>query len=29
LLGEHTDRILCDLGYAAEAISGLRERGVI
>ena len=29
LLGEHTDRILESIGYAAAAIAGMRERGVI
>ncbi|MBT3536315.1 MAG: CoA transferase, partial [Rhodospirillaceae bacterium] len=28
-LGEHTDAVLSDLGYAAADISELRERGVI
>src|SRR5215813_4519702 len=28
-LGEHTDAILAELGYSAEAIDGLRSRGVI
>ncbi len=28
-LGEHTDEILTDLGYSAEAIAGLRARDVI
>jgi formyl-CoA transferase len=28
-LGEHTDEILGELGYSAEALAGLRERGVI
>jgi crotonobetainyl-CoA:carnitine CoA-transferase CaiB-like acyl-CoA transferase len=28
-LGEHTDKILGELGYSTPAISGLRERGVI
>jgi crotonobetainyl-CoA:carnitine CoA-transferase CaiB-like acyl-CoA transferase len=28
-LGEHTDRILRELGYDAAAIAGLRERGAI
>ena len=27
--GEHTDEILATLGYTAEAITGLRERGVV
>lgn len=27
--GEHTDEILATLGYTAEAIAGLRERGVV
>ncbi|HLJ65432.1 MAG TPA: CoA transferase [Stellaceae bacterium] len=29
MLGEHTDRILGELGYDSAAIAGLRERGVI
>lgn len=29
LLGEHTDEVLASLGYDAEAIRGLRGRGVI
>ena len=28
-LGEHTDAILAELGYDADAIAGLRARGVI
>ena len=28
-LGEHTDQVLTDLGYAAAAIRDLRDRGVI
>jgi crotonobetainyl-CoA:carnitine CoA-transferase CaiB-like acyl-CoA transferase len=28
-LGEHTDRLLADLGYDAEAIAALREGGII
>ena len=28
-LGEHTDEVLTDLGYNADAIADLRERGVI
>lgn len=28
-LGEHTDRILAELGYSADAVAGLRERGVV
>jgi crotonobetainyl-CoA:carnitine CoA-transferase CaiB-like acyl-CoA transferase len=28
-LGEHTDAILAELGYSAEAIAGLKERGVV
>ena len=29
LLGEHTDEVLAELGYGAEAIADLRTRGVI
>ena len=29
LLGEHTDRLLAELGYDAAAIAGLRDRGII
>jgi formyl-CoA transferase len=30
LLGEHSEQVLCDLlGYSAEQISGLKQRGVI
>jgi crotonobetainyl-CoA:carnitine CoA-transferase CaiB-like acyl-CoA transferase len=29
LLGEHTDRIMAELGYDATAIAALREKGVI
>ena len=28
-LGEHTDATLAELGYDAEAIAGLKHRGVI
>jgi len=28
-LGEHTDAILADLGYAPEQITALRDQGVI
>ena len=28
-LGEHTDEVLAELGYDAEAVKGLRERGVV
>jgi crotonobetainyl-CoA:carnitine CoA-transferase CaiB-like acyl-CoA transferase len=28
-LGEHTDEILRDLGYNAERIAGLKDRGII
>lgn len=28
-LGEHTDEVLASLGLDADAIAGLRERGVI
>jgi crotonobetainyl-CoA:carnitine CoA-transferase CaiB-like acyl-CoA transferase len=28
-LGEHTDRILAELGYSVDAISGLRARGIV
>jgi crotonobetainyl-CoA:carnitine CoA-transferase CaiB-like acyl-CoA transferase len=27
--GEHTDEILATLGYTAEAIADLRERGIV
>ena len=29
LFGEHSDEILCELGYDPGAISSLREEGVI
>ena len=29
LLGEHTDRILAELGYEPAAIAGMRERGIV
>jgi crotonobetainyl-CoA:carnitine CoA-transferase CaiB-like acyl-CoA transferase len=29
LAGQHTDKILAELGYDASAIAGLRERGVV
>jgi formyl-CoA transferase len=29
LLGEHTDEVLAQLGYSAEAIAALREERVI
>jgi crotonobetainyl-CoA:carnitine CoA-transferase CaiB-like acyl-CoA transferase len=29
LLGEHTDEILAGLGYTAEAIAALREKGIV
>lgn len=29
LLGEHTDRILGDLGYDRASVAGLRERGIV
>jgi crotonobetainyl-CoA:carnitine CoA-transferase CaiB-like acyl-CoA transferase len=29
MLGEHTDRILAELGYDAKAIAALRERRVV
>ena len=29
LLGEHTDAVLAEVGYSAEQIAGLRERGVV
>jgi crotonobetainyl-CoA:carnitine CoA-transferase CaiB-like acyl-CoA transferase len=28
-LGEHTDAVLADLGFAADAIADLRERGIV
>ena len=28
-LGEHTDRVLADFGYDAEAIAALRKGGII
>ena len=28
-LGDHTDEILADLGYDADAIAGLRDRSAI
>jgi crotonobetainyl-CoA:carnitine CoA-transferase CaiB-like acyl-CoA transferase len=28
-LGEHTDRVLADIGYDVEAIAALRRTGVI
>jgi len=28
-LGEHTDRVLADIGYDAEAIAALRNKGII
>jgi crotonobetainyl-CoA:carnitine CoA-transferase CaiB-like acyl-CoA transferase len=29
MLGEHTDRVLADLGYDADAIAALRNNGII
>jgi crotonobetainyl-CoA:carnitine CoA-transferase CaiB-like acyl-CoA transferase len=29
LLGEHTDEVLAELGYDAEAVARLREGGVV
>jgi crotonobetainyl-CoA:carnitine CoA-transferase CaiB-like acyl-CoA transferase len=29
LAGQHTDRILAELGYDAPAIASLRERGIV
>ena len=29
LLGQHNEEVLGELGYSAEAIKGLQERGVI
>ena len=28
-LGEHSDEVLASIGYDAETIAGLRERGVV
>ena len=28
-LGEHTDEVLRDLGYAEDAIASMRDRGVL
>jgi crotonobetainyl-CoA:carnitine CoA-transferase CaiB-like acyl-CoA transferase len=28
-LGEHTDRVLADIGYDADAIAALRRGGII
>jgi crotonobetainyl-CoA:carnitine CoA-transferase CaiB-like acyl-CoA transferase len=28
-LGEHTDEVLCDLGFGADEISAFHERGIV